>query len=103
MSARLCVGLDAARAINTCYVVLHHVANARGWSHGLGLVLRFGQDAVVVFFLLSGFVIFANERTRATHPRGDYLRRLRRIYPGLIAAILVSTLVVRFNQFERIW
>jgi peptidoglycan/LPS O-acetylase OafA/YrhL len=52
----------------------------------------------LVFFLLSGFVIFANERTRAVHPTGYYLRRIRRIYPTLIAAMLVSTLVAIDNR-----
>lgn len=98
LSARLTASLHAARATAACYVVLHHVANARGWSHGVGLMLRFGQEAVVVFFLLSGFVIFANERARAVHPRGYYLRRLRRIYPTLIIAMLVGTLVAIDNQ-----
>ncbi len=49
LSARLSASLDVARAIAACYVVLHHVANARGWSNGLGLVLRFGQEAVLIF------------------------------------------------------
>jgi len=97
LSPRLIASLDFARAISACYVVLHHVANSHGWSHGLGLAFRFGQEAVLVFFLLSGFVIFANERTRAIHPRGYYLRRFRRIYPALIVSLLVSTLVAVTN------
>ena len=44
------------------------------------------------FFLLSGFVIFANERDRAVHIRGYYLRRLRRTYAPFIAAVGISTL-----------
>jgi peptidoglycan/LPS O-acetylase OafA/YrhL len=79
LSLRLSAGLDVARAAAACYVVLHHVAKARGWSSGPGLALRFGQEAVLIFFLLSGFVIFSNERTRATRPSGYYLRRLRGI------------------------
>jgi peptidoglycan/LPS O-acetylase OafA/YrhL len=98
LSPRLSVGLDVARATAACYVVLHHVANARGWSNGTGLVFRFGQEAVLIFFLLSGFVIFSNERTRATRPSGYYLRRLRRIYPPLIAGLLVSTLIAIDNR-----
>ena len=85
--------MDAARALAACYVVVHHLAKAHGFSHGPGLIFRFGQEAVIVFFLLSGFVIFANERERALRPRGYLLRRLRRIYPPLIAAIAVATLV----------
>jgi peptidoglycan/LPS O-acetylase OafA/YrhL len=98
LSERVTVGLDMARASSACYVVLHHVAIARGWSNGFGLIFRFGQEAVLVFFLLSGFVIFANEQNRATHPRGYYVRRLRRIYPALIGAMVISSLVALDNK-----
>jgi peptidoglycan/LPS O-acetylase OafA/YrhL len=97
LSPRLVASLDAARASAACYVVLHHLANAHHWAMGLGLVFRFGQEAVLVFFLLSGFVIFANERERAVRPGGYYLRRIRRIYPALIMAIVASTLVAFDN------
>ncbi|MGA8171556.1 MAG: acyltransferase [Methylocystis sp.] len=93
LSARLTASLDVARASAACYVVLHHLAGARGWTNGFGVIFRFGQEAVLIFFLLSGFVIFANERTRAARPRAYYLRRLRRIYPALMVAMLVSTMV----------
>lgn len=86
--------LDTARALAACYVVAHHVASAKGLSHGLGELLRFGQEAVLVFFLLSGFVIFANEQHRADKfLRGYILRRIRRIYPPLLLALIVSTLI----------
>jgi peptidoglycan/LPS O-acetylase OafA/YrhL len=99
LSPRLIAGLDTARAAAACYVVAHHVADAHGWSsHGPGILLRFGQEAVLVFFLLSGFVIFANERKRALKPGGYFLRRLRRIYPALIVAMLVSTAVAWDNR-----
>lgn len=97
LSPVVMAGLDAARAAAAFYVVIHHVANAYGMSHGPGLLFRFGQEAVLIFFLLSGFVIFANERTRALHPRGYYLRRLRRIYPPLLVAMAVSTAVALDN------
>lgn len=90
---RLGAGLDVARAGAALYVLVHHVVVARGWGHGPGLLFRFGQEAVIVFFLLSGFVIFASERTRSLAPRGYYWRRLRRIYPPLLAAMLVSSAV----------
>jgi peptidoglycan/LPS O-acetylase OafA/YrhL len=91
--------LDLARAVAACYVVVHHVTVTRNWGHGIGSIFRFGQEAVIVFFLLSGFVIFANERERALNPTGYYLRRLRRIYPILIAAMAVSV-VVAFDNGE---
>lgn len=97
LSPAVVAGLDAARACAAIYVVVHHLANARGLSHGWGIIFRFGQEAVIVFFLLSGFVIFANERDRAHRPIGYFLRRVRRIYPPLIAAMLLSTLVAFDN------
>lgn len=88
LDARVRAGLDVARAAAAVYVVLHHVIHVGG---PLGVVFSFGQEAVLVFFLLSGFVIFANERDRSARPGGYYLRRLRRIYPPMIFAMVVST------------
>jgi peptidoglycan/LPS O-acetylase OafA/YrhL len=64
----------------------------------LGTAFHFGQEAVIVFFLLSGFVIFANEQGCSERPGGYYLRRLRRIYPALLAAMACSTLVALANH-----
>lgn len=90
LSARTRAGLDLARALAAVYVVAHHTIHLPA---PFGSLFSFGQEAVLVFFLLSGFVIFANERDRAAHPRGYYLRRFRRIYPPLIFAMLVSTVL----------
>ncbi|KXZ60582.1 Acyltransferase family protein [Microbacterium laevaniformans] len=46
-----------------------------------------------MFFLLSGFVIFANENHRVDQFGRYYLRRLRRIYPPLLCAMAVSTIL----------
>lgn len=97
ISPALSLQLDAVRAGAAFYVVVHHLAQAWGFDHGAGLVFRFGQEAVLLFFLLSGFVIFANERDRVAHPMGYYLRRIRRIYPPLIVAMLVSFCVALWN------
>ena len=93
LSPRVRALLDAARACAALYVDAHHVAKGYGFPGLTGHLLRFGQEAVIVFFLLSGFVIFANERVRALSPRGYAWRRVRRIYPPLIVAMIVSTLV----------
>jgi peptidoglycan/LPS O-acetylase OafA/YrhL len=97
LSKRAIVGLDAARATAAAYVAVHHVTAAYELNRGIGVIFRFGQEAVLIFFLLSGFVIFANERQRALHPRGYYFRRLRRIFPALLFAMLLSTLVALDN------
>lgn len=84
-------GLNAARAVSALYVVAHHVLAAVDAPKPLDIAFSFGQEAVLVFFLLSGFLIFANEQARALRPRGYYLRRLRRIYPPILAAMCLST------------
>jgi peptidoglycan/LPS O-acetylase OafA/YrhL len=98
LSEPVMCALDAARACAAGYVVVHHFTRAHELSQGFGVVFRFGQEAVLVFFLLSGFVIFANEHQRAVHPKGYYLRRLRRIYPPLLCAMILSTLVAMAND-----
>lgn len=93
LSPRARAGLDAARACSAVYVVLHHVSTALPMPGALTRALSFGQEAVMVFFLLSGFVIFANESERVRDLGAYYLRRLRRIYPIVLVAMAVSTVV----------
>ncbi len=94
LSPGLSTALDGLRAAAASYVVIHHVLDARGFTHGAGLLFVFGQEAVLIFFLLSGFVIQFNEADRVEHDlRGYILRRATRIYPLLIIAMLASTLV----------
>ena len=93
LSARVVAALDAGRALAAVYVVLHHLTVRYGAPFPVSIAFRFGQEAVLIFFLLSGFVIFASERERALRPAGYAWRRVRRIYPPLLVAMAVSTLV----------
>lgn len=98
ISDRLRVTLDLVRALAAVYVVVHHVVVNSDLSGPVTYLFRFGQEAVVVFFLLSGFLIFASEQTRIrTDVRGYYLRRVRRIYPLLLAAMAVTAAVAWMN------
>lgn len=51
--------LEAVRGCAAFYVVLHHAVsrNLSLLGINIGFLLRFGQEAVILFFLLSGFVI----------------------------------------------
>jgi peptidoglycan/LPS O-acetylase OafA/YrhL len=98
LSPRLVASLDCSRALAAAYVVAHHAAKSRGLTDGIGILLRFGQEAVLIFFLLSGFVIFANEHHRVSNTKAYYLRRVRRIYPALVVAMIVSTLISLDNH-----
>ncbi len=104
--------LDGLRGLAALYVVLHHARiylwvglhqyAADGSGVGLGLayassLLRFGRCAVLVFFLLSGFVIHlraaralaAGERV-PVRPAGFLRRRARRLMPPLVFALLLT-------------
>ena len=51
--------LYVVRGFTTFYVVLHHLFSQNFTAHGVDLsfVLRFVQEAVIVFFILSGIVV----------------------------------------------
>ena len=71
-----------------------------GWVQvGLAFLFRYGREAVMLFFVLSGVVIhlrLAQSRLRGT-PQFDfklYIRqRVTRIYPPLLASVLFTALV----------
>lgn len=93
LSPRIVAALDAARAGAASYVVMHHLSSPALRATSIGIFFRFGQEAVIVFFLLSGFVIFANERDRGLNTTAYYMRRVRRIYPPLLFAMAISAIV----------
>lgn len=83
--------LECIRGAAALYVFAHHYVHVVLKPHypGLGRLFVFGQAAVLVFFVVSGFVIYYS-----THARGRslvvgpyVLRRFRRIYPTFVAAL----------------
>ncbi|WP_205647882.1 acyltransferase family protein [Acuticoccus yangtzensis] len=91
------MALDLARCSAAIYVIFHHIAQTHEITGLIRLIFSFGQEAVLVFFVLSGFVIFANEHGRAIPPQNYYMRRIRRIYPTLIIACLIGAVVALDN------
>ncbi len=87
--------LDIVRVSAALYVVLHHLTGERDES--IQIFFKFGQEAVIAFFLLSGFVIHANEKHRAHGFAGYAVRRVTRIYPVLIASMLVSVGIAGYD------
>jgi len=85
--------LDSIRGFAAVYVFLHH---ARLWPNsGFGSFLYLGQEAVILFFLLSGFVIYFSTRVDpAKSPTvATYLvHRFRRIYPIMSFALALAFL-----------
>lgn len=84
--------LEALRGIAALHVMLNHVFNSYlNVKHAFwNSPFRFGQEGVLIFFLLSGFVICYSHGTRDADPGGfkTYLfKRGRRIYPIFILSL----------------
>ena len=82
------VELEALRGAAAIYVFIHHAHLMA--NQGIGRLLYFGQEAVIVFFLLSGFVIsYSSNRQHPTWPTYIF-HRAKRIYPIFIAALALA-------------
>lgn len=85
--------LDALRGFAALYVVVHH-AMPRGTMLGhldVSGLFRLGQEAVILFFLLSGFVVnFSHVRGRDKSFQTYIIKRGLRIYVPLIAVFLLG-------------
>ena len=82
------LGLDAIRGAAALYVFIHHAQLLP--NQGIGRVLYFGQEAVILFFLLSGFVIcYSSSRQQADWKR-YLLNRAKRIFPIFLVALVLA-------------
>lgn len=97
--------LEAVRGLAAFYVVLHHTISGSTVLFGLpvGILLRFGQEAVILFFLLSGFVINYSFRRSADKSFSNYFfKRSTRIYIPLFFVFLIGYLGLSYNRGELI-
>ncbi|MEE2700303.1 MAG: acyltransferase [Bacteroidota bacterium] len=89
--------LEALRGIAALYVVVYHLRI--GFDTKLIYFTGHGQGAVMLFFVLSGFVIMYSSRSKPNYSFKEYFtKRFRRIYPVLIVAILVSYIFACLNS-----
>jgi peptidoglycan/LPS O-acetylase OafA/YrhL len=108
------VSLDALRGIAALLIVTFHCwkiglfPEPAGWAwrlwHWTPLnLLISGRPWVILFFVLSGFVLACSlERAAGIDYRGFVLRRLCRIYLPFVGSILFSLLAYALVQPERI-
>ena len=85
--------LDSLRGAAAVYVVLHHTIPYSTQLGGLpvGHLMRFGQEAVIMFFLLSGFVINYSFTLAKKKSFSNYFsKRFSRIYIPLLVVMFVS-------------
>jgi len=97
--------LEAVRGFAAFYVVLHHTISRSTELFGInvGILLRFGQEAVILFFLLSGFVInYSYKKGRDKTFSTYFFKRATRIFIPLFVVFLVSYLSVSYNQKQLV-
>lgn len=88
--------LEAVRGFAALYVVLFHTLPQRIDLGGvnIGAIFRFGPEAVIVFFALSGFVIkYTWERSADKSFRYYFIRRFVRLYIPLLFIFLLGYLI----------
>lgn len=101
--------LDLVRFLAAVLVLLTHLGYAR-YSGGMLLWLRtYGNDAVMIFFVLSGFVIAHVAATRDRDIGTYFINRLARFYSVAIPAIILTLVldqvgrVINPAAYEGFW
>jgi len=97
--------LEAVRGLAAFYVVIHHTIDHSTVVQGLpvGLLLKFGQEAVILFFLLSGFVINYSFRCSSDKTFSTYFfKRSTRIFIPLFFIFLIGYVSLSYNRGELI-
>ena len=89
--------IEGLRGIVALYVALHHFVHlvlVKTYPI-MGKFFIFGQSAVILFFVMSGFVIYYSSfgHYQNLNFRVYFIRRFRRIYPLFLLALLVTYLV----------
>ena len=103
--------LDAIRGIAALIVVLHHcwsafapisltshgsfaasvtAGSASIFAYSLDKFFEAGRAAVIIFFVLSGFVLTCSLSARPMPFKGFIIKRILRIYPAFMVVILAS-------------
>jgi len=88
--------LESLRGFAALYVVLFHLLPQKIMLAGvnIGLLFRFGPEAVIVFFVLSGFVIkYTYEKSADKSFRFYFVRRFIRLYIPLFFIYLLGYLL----------
>jgi peptidoglycan/LPS O-acetylase OafA/YrhL len=86
--------LEALRGMAAIYVMMSHLSSneLRLQQSWIGQPFRFAQEGVLVFFLLSGFVIYYSWHEYAGPKNFGIFayKRFRRIYPIFLLALLLT-------------
>jgi len=93
--------LELIRSVAALYVFVYHILQRIMIDNALlKFLFSFGQEAVILFFVLSGFVIFYSQKDKNVkmNKQNYFFARVIRIYPVFLFALLISYLSVCINQ-----
>jgi peptidoglycan/LPS O-acetylase OafA/YrhL len=93
--------LESLRGFAALYVVFFHILPQKIYLFGInvGTIFRFGPEAVIVFFVLSGFVIkFTYEKSRDKSFRYYFIRRFIRLYVPLLFIFALGYLLKCYHE-----
>lgn len=93
--------LEAIRGFSALYVLLFHMLPQKIFILGInvGIIFRFGSEAVILFFILSGFVIkYSWENSTDKSFRTYFIRRFVRIYIPLFFIFLMGYLLKCYSE-----
>jgi peptidoglycan/LPS O-acetylase OafA/YrhL len=85
--------LEALRGFAALYVVFFHALPQKFYFLGInfGALFRFGPESVILFFILSGFVIkFTYEKSRDKSFKTYFIRRFIRLYTPMILIFILG-------------
>ena len=90
MSRTFSIYLDALRFVAALMVFLAHASQPHLGAIPLGVLGQFGHNAVVVFFVLSGFVICHAVHHRDREIESFIINRLARLWSVAVPALLLT-------------
>ena len=94
ISATFSAYLDLLRLAAAFFVLLFHIKKLAGPIEITKFIPDHGHDAVILFFVLSGYVIAATaDRKQDDGLRGYILDRVARVYSVAIPALILSALL----------
>lgn len=105
MAKQKLLKLEAIRGLASIYVVIYHLFLIGVFITPYSVInnfFRFGQEAVILFFVLSGFVIkYSQEKTSDKSFKTYFEKRFLRIYIPLILVFIANFLL--FSWQENYW
>lgn len=93
-SADRLLGVEALRGFAAVYVYVGHAVMSLGRPEGvMAIPFKFGGEAVILFFLISGFTVTYSHLYSTDQSFKDYFRRrFIRIYPIFLLSLLISAI-----------